>query len=322
MRENFSNFQFTWIRRAFRNSWQNLLRNKLLTIATILIIALMLFVFNLVLAMSYASDSVINNVGEKLDISVEILPEVENYTIQTFTETLRNNPNIKDVLFISKDEALGKFGSKYPNVITFLDYNNLSNPLPNIVRLTTNDIANNNTVISFLEKPQFSAIVNQEKLTRNIEQKERNEKILSISRTIKKISVWLIVVFALVGIMIIFNSININVHTHEKEIQIMKLVGAKYSFIRAGFILEGIAFAVIALIISLILSRVILAYLAGNLVSVISNEALMEGLNAILIHFEDNFWFTLGWQLLLTITAGLISSYMAIELYLRKKTSF
>ena len=102
----------------------------------------------------------------------------------------------------------------------------------------------------------------------------------------------------------------------------MKLVGAKHSFIRAGFILEGIAFAVVALLISLVFSRIILAYLASNLVSVISNDTLMGGLNAILVHFEDNFWYTLGWQLLLTIAAGLISSYMAIELYLRKKTSF
>ena len=64
--------QAIWIRRASKNAWHSLLRNKVLSIATILIIALMLFVFNLVLALSYASDSVISNVGEKLDISVEI----------------------------------------------------------------------------------------------------------------------------------------------------------------------------------------------------------------------------------------------------------
>ena len=96
----------------------------------------------------------------------------------------------------------------------------------------------------------------------------------------------------------------------------MKLVGAKHSFIRSGFIFEGILMAVIALLISLFFSRLIMAYLVGNLVGVITNETLMAGLNSILLHFEDRFWLTLSWQLLATIAAGVVSSYLAIELYL------
>ena len=59
-------------RRALRNGWQNLMRNKILTVATMLIIALMFFVFNLILALSFATDSVITQVGQKVDISVQI----------------------------------------------------------------------------------------------------------------------------------------------------------------------------------------------------------------------------------------------------------
>lgn len=314
--------QFTWIKRALKNAWHSLLRNKLLSIATILIIALMLFVFNLILAMGYASESVIANVGEKLDISVEIRSGVENYSIQSFTKTLKEHPNVKDVVYISKDEALSKFGSKYPNVISFLEHNNLSNPLPDTVRIVTTDIGDNNLVIEFLEQSNFASIVNQEKLIKNVEQKDRNEKILNITRSIKNISLWLIITFAVVGLLIIFNSININIHNHEKEINVMKLVGAKYYFIRSGFLFEGICFAVTALIISLIFSRLILAYLTSNLVAVISNESLMAGMNSILLHFEDNFWVTFGWQLLAAVVAGLLSSYLAIELYLRKHHAF
>lgn len=314
--------QITWIKRAFKNAWHNLLRNKVLSVATILIIALMLFVFNLILAMSLASDSVIASVGEKLDISVEIQSGVENYSIQAFMKTLKEHPNVKNVVYISKDDALGKFGSKYPNIISFLDHHSLSNPLPDTVRIVTNDVANNNQVIEFLEKPNFANIINQEKLIKNVEQKDRNEKILSITRSIKNISFWLIIIFAAVALMLIFNSININIHSHSKEINVMKLVGAKYYFIRSGFLFEGIGFAVTALVISLIFSRLILAYLTGKLVAVISNEALMAGMNSILLHFEDRFWLTFGWQLLAAIAAGFISSYLAIELYLRKHHAF
>jgi len=322
MRENALTLQIIWVKRALKNAWHSLLRNKILSLATILIISLMLFVFNLVLALSFASDSVISNVGEKLDISVEIQGGVENYSIQAFAETLRQNPHVKEVVYISKTEALAKFGSKYPNVISFLDHHELDNPLPDTVRIVTKDLEDNNAVIDFLGGPQFASIVNQEKLTKNTEQKDRNEKILNITRSIQNISFWLVIIFAMVGLTIIFNSININIHSHEKEINIMKLVGAKYNFIRSGFMFEGAIYAVCALVISLVFSRLILAYLARNLVAVISNESLMAGLNSILLHFEDQFWLTFIWQLLITMIAGLLSSYLAIELYLRKHHTF
>ncbi len=322
MRENPLKLQLTWLRRALKNAWHSLLRNKILSVATILIIALMLFVFNLVLAMSYASDSVIANVGSKLDISVEMQRGVENYSVQTFIKDLKMHPNVKEVVYISKTDALARFGSKYPNVISFLEHHSLENPLPDTVRVVSTDVSDNNLVIEFLENPRFANVVNQEKLIKDVEQKDRNAKILSITLSIKRLSLWLIVIFALVGLMIIFNSININIHSHEKEINVMKLVGANYNFIRGGFLFEGVGFAVTALVISLIFSRLILAYLARNLVAVITNETLMAGLNSVLLHFEDNFWTTFGWQLLATVIAGLLSSYLAIELYLRKHHSF
>jgi len=314
--------QFRWLRRAGKNALHSLLRNKVLSVATVLIIALMLFVFNLVLALGYASDSIIDTVGEKLDISVEVQKGVENYRVQSLAESLRGHADIKEVVIVEKGEALQKFGAKYPNVISFLDHHKLENPLPDVLRIITYDVARNNEVIDYLEGVQFADLINQEKLTRNVEQKDRNEKILSITRSIQRISFWLILIFSLVGFLIIFNSININVHSHSKEIQIMKLVGAKFHFIRGGFILEGVVFAVSALVISFLFSKLVLAYLTSNLVGVISNETLMAGLNSILLHFEDDFLLTFGWQLLAAILAGFFSSYLAIELYLRRKFHF
>ena len=319
-----SNFKkkFIWLERVIENGWHTLMRNKLLTIATTLIIALMFFVFNLILALSFASDSVILSIGKKVDIRVEILPEVENYTIQNFVNTLKESPDISEVIFVSKEDALLNFGKKYPNVISFLEHNNLKNPLPNVVRIVSQDVSANNRIISFLESQQFSRIIDQEKLKSDTEQKSRNEKILSITQFIKRIGVWLNIVFAIVAILIIFNSININIHAHRHEINIMRLVGAKKSFIRGGYLFEGMMYAVFGLLLSILFSRLTLLYLSKNLIGVIDNESLLVGLDAILLHFEDKFWLTFGWQFLGVILVGLFSSYLAIELYLRKRFSF
>ncbi|QQR83079.1 hypothetical protein IPJ72_04670 [Candidatus Peregrinibacteria bacterium] len=311
-----------WLERVIKNGWHDLMRSKLLTLGTTVIIALMFFVFNLILALSFASDSILQSVGEKVDIRVEIQDEVEYYTIQNFVAQVKNNPEVKEVVYISKEEALGRFSQKYPNVIRFLENNDLKNPLPNVVRIVGKDVSSNNKIIAYLEGETFSRIVNQEKLSSDIDQKGRNEKILNITQFIKGVGLWMNFIFAIVAILIIFNSININIHTHRYEINIMQLVGAKTNFIRGGYLFEGLFYALSALIVSLLFSRLTLVYLTRNLVDIITDESLLIGLNSILFHFDDQFWLTVGWQLLGVALVGLFSSYLAIELYLRRRLSF
>ncbi len=312
----------TWLKRGVFGAWQNLLRNKILSIATIFVITLMFFVFNLVLAISVATESIIHRVGEKIDISIEIQSGVENYTIQTLIDNLRDRNDVKEIVYISSSDALKRFGGKYPHVISFLDYNKLDNPLPNIIRIVSTDVENNNKIIKHLEGESFSRIVNQKKLKANTEQKGRNEKILDITKFIQRSGIWLNIIFAFVAILIVFNSININIYAHQNEIHIMKLVGAKHSFIRSGFVLEGIYYAVFALLISSILSKVVLSYLAKKLLGIITDESMLSGLNAILLQFEEKFFTTFGLQFLIAIFVGIVSSYLAIELYLRRKQAF
>jgi cell division transport system permease protein len=314
--------RFLWLKRVAKNGWNNLMRNKILTVATTLIIALMFFVFNLVLALTYASDSVLHSLGKKVDIRVETLSTAELYSVQTLVSRLKGLPEVDQVLFVSKDDALKSFGQKYPNVLQFLDRNNLNNPLPNVIRVVGRNVDSNNTIVQFLELPEFAQVVNQDKLKNDSDQKNRNEKILNITQFIREIGFWLNLVFALVAVLIIFNSININIHTHRYEINIMRLVGAKTAFIRGGFLFEGMLYAVLAFSVSLLFSQLTLLYLSKNLIGVITNESLLIGLDSILLHFEDRFWFTFLWQFLGVMTVGITSSFLATELYFRKRFSF
>jgi len=309
-------------KRIFRNAFSHLRRNVLLSLATILIIALMMFVFNVILALNTAAHSVIEQVGEKLDISVEILPEVENYSIQAFIENLKQQPEIKEVVFISKEEALKRFGTKYPNIIGFIESHQLQNPLPNTVRIVSRNIADNNTIISKLESAQWSALINQQKLQENLVQKSRNEKILSISRFVQTTGIGLNLIFALIAMLIMLNSINLNIHHQRHEVRVMKLVGAKISFIRGTFMAEGMMIALLAALLSIGFSKAILGTLAQNLIQILSSEQLLAGMNAILLQFNDRFFLTAFLQILAALAFGALSSFLAIELYLRKKEGF
>lgn len=307
-----------WLKRVIRNGWQNITRNKALSIATLLVITLIFFVFNLTLALRLASDSVILSVGRRVDIRAEILPEVENYRIQGVIDQLQKQPFVKEVLFTDKTTALEEFGKKYPNVITFLERNQLDNPLPSTLRVIGSEIADNNRITSFLENKNYSQVIDQVKLKSDIDQKTRQDKIIEITKFIKGIGIWLNIVLASVVVLILFNSINLTIHSNQREISIMNLVGAKKSLIQGGYLFEGIFYALTSFLLSIGLSQATLVYLTKNLIKIIQNESLIAAFNAILLHFDDRVAITFLWQFIGVILLGLISSYLAIELHLKK----
>jgi len=55
---------------------------------------------------------------------------------------------------------------------------------------------------------------------------------------------------------------------------------------------------------------------------VITNENLLIGLDSILLHFDDHFWITFLWQFFGVMSVGIVSSFLATELYFRKRFSF
>ncbi|MBE7050259.1 MAG: FtsX-like permease family protein [Ruminococcaceae bacterium] len=92
----------------------------------------------------------------------------------------------------------------------------------------------------------------------NVKNIENNRELIAIIENledvVKTISIWIIVVFALVSLFIISNTIKLTVHNRRKEINIMKYVGATDSYIRGPFIMEGILLGIISALISFFIS--------------------------------------------------------------------
>lgn len=79
--------------------------------------------------------------------------------------------------------------------------------------------------------------------------KKEADILLSLSTAVRIMSVILILIFAIISVIIIINTIKITVYVRREEINIMKYVGATNSFIRWPFIIEGILIGIIGAII-------------------------------------------------------------------------
>ncbi|MBQ1608857.1 MAG: FtsX-like permease family protein, partial [Lachnospiraceae bacterium] len=86
------------------------------------------------------------------------------------------------------------------------------------------------------------------------------------NRLIKYISFGVIAILIAVAAFLISNTITVGISVRKEEIAIMKLIGAKDSFVRAPFVVEGVTIGLIGSVIPLILLFVlyqrILSYVA------------------------------------------------------------
>ena len=75
-------------------------------------------------------------------------------------------------------------------------------------------------------------------------------------------------ILLIIALFLISNTISIGITVRDEEIQIMKLIGARNSFIRAPFVVEGIAIgtagAIIPLIVLFIMYRNVIDYFIGK----------------------------------------------------------
>ena len=144
---------------------------------------------------------------------------------------------------------------------------------------------------------------------------EDNQKIIERLRDlggfIQNASFLLAVVFLIIAVLIIFNTIRMTIFTRREEIEIMKLVGATDWYIRWPFVFEGIFYGLTATILSS--SLLVIGYLT-LIKPMVDSYVISTSGNPV---FSVGFWvFVLLLQLVIALSVGTVSSYLATRRHL------
>ena len=244
-----------WIKlkRTFRAGAKNFTRNGWLSVATVSVMVITLFVVNLQLAIIGANDLRLKDVQNRVNISVEINPKTSLSQVNEFQRDIQSYDEVLSVELVDKDEALKEFksftqsGSTIQSGIETLGENFLYDTL--IVR--THNPSQYENVVKKIESGGFSKYVeeiNYHKYRAII------DGLTSEIETTRKFSLTLAFTLSLVAILVTFNSIRITMYSHKQEIEIMKLVGASNNYVRLPFVWEGIFYGIAAALIAVPLS--------------------------------------------------------------------
>jgi len=298
---------FRVLKFAVVNFW----RNIWLAIVTTTIMSMSLFVVMVLLGLNLVISQAINSLHEQVDVSVYFKSDITPEVVQEFQTNLQQIPGVKEVVYISKSDALDNFRNKFANNPVILEsLNELEeNPLGDTLIIQAQSINDYDLVLQVLNSEELSAFI-QEKNFQDYD--SIISKISEISSTINRIGLFLSVLFLLIAILVTFNTIRIAIYTYRSELGIMRLVGASKAFIEWPFFVEGVMYAVL----SVIITTVAIYPMAGAAQPFLDKFFGTSTLNLI-SYFNSNFFKIIGLQLLGASFLSIFSSWLAVRRYIR-----
>lgn len=300
---------FLTISRTFKEALKNFTRNGWLSIATVSILTLSLFVISVFFVVTLAVDDVLQNVQERVNISIYFKPDVELEKINAVKSDLEKFKEVKSVEYISKDQALDDFiknNASEPIILQSLDEIG-DNPLLASLVVKTYESDTYQLIAEYVSKSDFDSDVSRVNYGKN---KEIIDKLNGIIITIRKMGIALGLLFTTISLLVTFNAIRITIYTHKNEVEIMRLVGASNSFIRLPFVFEGVIYGILSSIVSMIFLVISIKLINVYLPSI----ALVSNLMHI---YSGNFWSLLSGQILLGSFLGIVGSLIAMRKYLK-----
>ncbi|MBP9770619.1 ABC transporter permease [Candidatus Gracilibacteria bacterium] len=300
---------FSLFEKSFKLSLSNIWRNKVLSLATIFVTGTILFIFNIILAINFITQSALTDLNKKVDITVYLKETTTEEQAQTIAHELQSIKEIAGVNYTSKAQALAQIKTTHPDLSLSFEKYNLGNPLPASLNITTTNPKYHQAVADFLAQDKYQVYLSNV-ITNN---SNDNNIITSVSKNLIKLSdfthqviFWLIITFVLGGTLIILNALQITIFTRKHEISVMKLVGASHWFIRSPFIIESIIYGVSAVILSFIM----FFSLTGKIqIEDTAFWSYYSGINFVLVFLLE---------LIGTILLCIFSSSVAIHEYLKK----
>lgn len=302
---------FLTLYRALRFALQGFWRNIWLSVVTIIILVLTIFSVSLVSGINVVGREAVNALQDKIDVSVYFFPEVSESDVQNVQYRLESLGSVKNVTYVSREQALADFREKHKGDQEIIDSLNqlTQNPLGATLVIKAKSVDSYPVILEVLDDKDYQKLIQD----RNFEDNQAViDKLADISRRVERAALALSAVFIIISILIIFNTIRITIYTHREEIGIMKLVGASNWFIRFPFVIESIFYAIIAVVISLALLYPFVQLVSPQL------QSFFDGSNfSLLGYFTSHFLYILVFQLGFAIILSVISSAVAVGRYLR-----
>ncbi len=304
--------------RVIKTGLLNFIRNAWLAVAAIavMVITLTIVLFSVIASATF--NNTIKQITDKIDVSVYLEDSVSEEQRNQLIGQIRSLDNVASVEYISKDEALERYKEQNrDNLDLLLAISQTDNPLPASLQIKPIDPNNIQGLRDFLEQPEIQEL-QSEQTSYSGDRKEAIDKIAGATSFLRQAGIVGIIIFAVISVLIIFNTIRMAIFNRREELNIMRLLGASTWYIRGPFVVETVLYGIISAILSVTICSVLFNIQAHAFNA--SSLGLLD-IGYASEYFANNFWAILAIQLMLGILIGAVSSIIATRRYLKFKST-
>lgn len=292
------------IKAGFINFW----RNGWVSLATILVMVITLFVIGGLIFGRALLNFTLVQLEDKVDITVYFKAGAEEEDILSVRDRLIKLNEVENVNYVSAQEALDEFKQRHVNnalITQSLDELG-ENPLGANLNIKAKEASQYESISRFLEASAISSI-DKINYRQNKVIIERLSNILSASRNS---GIGIALVLSAIAILVAFNTIRLAIYTSKDEITVMRLVGASSRYIRGPFIIEGIMHGLVAAVFTIVIFYP-LTYWLGPMA-----QKFFGGLD-LFAYYISNFFQLFAILILVGVLLGSFSSFIATRRYLK-----
>jgi len=227
------NFKF-----FFNEAVNSLIRNWVMSMAAIVTVLVSMLVLGMGMIMYFNFEHAISDLRNKLEVEVFIKNTASPDQINGLGDEIRAMSEVKEVNFVSKEEALNRLRESLKGHEDVLDALS-GNPLPPSYEITLKDPNQINEVATrFFDNP----IVDNTPGTHDGVKTggETSDRVLKVTTYFLIVAVAFVALFTVASVLLISNTTRLSIFARRREVEIMRLVGATNWFIRWPFIMEGV----------------------------------------------------------------------------------
>ena len=300
-----------YFNRILKYAMSSLGRNGWLSLVAVFIMTQALLIISIFASLNVVIGASINAINDRIDVAVFFKETVAQDQALAMKDKVLTWDGVRDVKYVSPQEALQRFleDHRHKQSISEVISEN-ENFLPASLEIKVDDPYMIEQIVAQVRAADSGGIISETSLEDN---QKLIERLRNVGSFIQRSSLLLALVFVIIAILIIFNTIRITIFARKEEIEIMKLVGATDWYIRWPFIIEGMLYGVIGAIAAFLLMLAGWLFLNSNLGSQYLSLDALGSPTTIGPLFALQIFLL---QLLFGVVVGAVSSYLSTKKHL------
>lgn len=235
------------LKRYIRDAAKSVIRNFSLSLASVSCIAITLIVVAFSIVLSYNVENFTELIRKDVTMVIFLDKTAGNSDYSRVESAIRATGNVEKLTFKSKQqsaEETAKGNEVFEAIIN--NWTNETNPLLDSFELKVKDVD--------IIKETASKIKKIDKVKTVSYGEEMVDQLITIFNVINKIAIGAVIALVVVTAFLITNTIKLAIYSRQREIEIMRLVGASNISIKIPFVIEGLFLGLIGSVVPVIIT--------------------------------------------------------------------